>query len=134
LGNVEGVDGIKTGYTEASGYNLLSSVHRSDRYIVAVVLGETSNSARDARMRALIEENIRLASAQRMPAISAGATALGQADAKINGAAPAAVKPAPGLARTSTAPALAGTSVAPPRAGTAPALAGTSRIIDNFEQ
>src|SRR6202045_3317486 len=41
LGRVEGVDGIKTGYTEASGYNLASSVHRSDKHIVAVVLGET---------------------------------------------------------------------------------------------
>ncbi|HEY6258770.1 MAG TPA: D-alanyl-D-alanine carboxypeptidase family protein [Xanthobacteraceae bacterium] len=65
LGHVEGVDGIKTGYTEASGYNLVSSVHRSDRYLVAVVLGERSNSARDERMRGLIEECIRQASTQR---------------------------------------------------------------------
>jgi len=58
LGNVTGVDGIKTGYTEASGYNLTSSVRRDDKHIVAVVLGGTSNAARDARMRQLIEENI----------------------------------------------------------------------------
>ena len=43
LGNVQGVDGIKTGYTEASGYNLTSSVRRDQRHIVAVVLGGTSN-------------------------------------------------------------------------------------------
>jgi D-alanyl-D-alanine carboxypeptidase len=65
LGRVEGVDGIKTGYTDASGYNLVSSVHRNDKYIVAVVLGETSNSAREARMRGLIEECMRQASSQR---------------------------------------------------------------------
>jgi D-alanyl-D-alanine carboxypeptidase len=65
LGRVEGVDGIKTGYTDASGYNLVSSVHRDDKSIVAVVLGETSNSAREARMRGLIEEGMRQASAQR---------------------------------------------------------------------
>jgi D-alanyl-D-alanine carboxypeptidase len=58
LGNVKGVDGIKTGYTEASGYNLTSSVRRDDKHIVAVVLGGTSNAARDARMRQLIEEHI----------------------------------------------------------------------------
>ena len=44
LGQVKGVDGIKTGYTEASGYNLVSSVRRDERHIVAVVLGGTSNA------------------------------------------------------------------------------------------
>jgi len=65
LGQVRGVDGIKTGYTEASGYNLVSSVHRDEKHIVAVVLGGTSNEARDARMRQLIEDHISLASTQR---------------------------------------------------------------------
>jgi D-alanyl-D-alanine carboxypeptidase len=65
LGQVKGVDGIKTGYTEASGYNLVTSVRRDERHIVAVVLGGTSNAARDARMRQLIEEYISFASSQR---------------------------------------------------------------------
>src|SRR5271155_3164855 len=39
LGVVGGVDGIKTGYTRASGFNLVTSVHRDGRFIVAVVLG-----------------------------------------------------------------------------------------------
>src|SRR6478672_5422599 len=65
LGQVKGVDGIKTGYTEASGYNLVSSVRRNEKHIVGVVLGGTSNAARDARMRQLIEDNISLASTQR---------------------------------------------------------------------
>ena len=39
LGRVEGVDGIKTGYTRASGFNLVTSVHRGNRYVVAVVSG-----------------------------------------------------------------------------------------------
>jgi D-alanyl-D-alanine carboxypeptidase len=55
----------ETGYTEASGYNLVSSVRRDEKHIVAVVLGGTSNAARDARMRQLIEDNISLASTQR---------------------------------------------------------------------
>ncbi len=58
LGTVKGVDGIKTGFTEASGYNLLSSVRRDEKHLVAVVLGGTSNAQRDTRMRQLLEEHI----------------------------------------------------------------------------
>jgi D-alanyl-D-alanine carboxypeptidase len=65
LGRVEGVDGIKTGYTEASGYNLVASVRRDDKHIVAVVLGGTSNAKRDARMRELIEQYIPVAATQK---------------------------------------------------------------------
>ena len=65
LGNVRGVDGIKTGYTEASGYNLVTSTRREGRHIVAVVLGGRSNTARDTRMRELIEEHIARASTGR---------------------------------------------------------------------
>jgi D-alanyl-D-alanine carboxypeptidase len=65
LGQVKGVDGIKTGYTEASGYNLMSSVRRDGKHLIAVVLGGTSNATRDARMRQLLEDNIALASARR---------------------------------------------------------------------
>ena len=61
LGQVEGVDGVKTGYTEASGYNLVASVRRKERHIVAVVLGGTSRVKRDARMRELITRYIPLA-------------------------------------------------------------------------
>ncbi len=62
LGSVGGVDGIKTGYTHASGFNLVTSVHRDGRYIVAVVLGGRSSSERDAHMRELINEHIKEAS------------------------------------------------------------------------
>ena len=61
LGQLEGVDGVKTGYTEASGYNLVASVHRKDKHLVAVVLGGTSNGMRNARMRELITRYIPLA-------------------------------------------------------------------------
>jgi D-alanyl-D-alanine carboxypeptidase len=71
LGVVGGVDGIKTGYTHASGFNLVTSVHREGRYIVAVVLGGRSAGERDAHMRELINRHIREASLQRTaPAIA----------------------------------------------------------------
>jgi D-alanyl-D-alanine carboxypeptidase len=73
LGQVRGVDGIKTGYTEASGYNLVSSVRRDEKHIVAVVLGGTSNAVRDERMRQLIEDHIFEASTQRTAPIIAEA-------------------------------------------------------------
>jgi len=65
LGKVEGVDGIKTGYINASGFNLVTSVHRGNRYLVAVVMGGSSGGSRDARMRELISEKITLASTKR---------------------------------------------------------------------
>jgi D-alanyl-D-alanine carboxypeptidase len=73
LGQVEGLDGIKTGYTKASGFNLVTSVRRDSRHIVSVVLGGASAGARDARMRSLIEECIVVATPQK------GATATAHA-------------------------------------------------------
>jgi len=54
--SMDGVDGIKTGYTRASGFNLVTSLKRNDRFIVAVVLGGRSSRARDARMRELLAD------------------------------------------------------------------------------
>ncbi len=58
LGRIKGVDGIKTGYTRASGFNLVSSVTDGNRRLVAVVMGGTSARARDNRMADLINANI----------------------------------------------------------------------------
>jgi len=59
LGSIEGVDGIKTGFTRASGFNLVTSVHHDGRYIVAVVMGGRSSLERDAHMRELISAQIK---------------------------------------------------------------------------
>jgi D-alanyl-D-alanine carboxypeptidase len=65
LGNVEGVDGIKTGYTRASGFNLVSSMRRGNRHLVGVVLGGRSGGSRDAIMRNLLAENVEKAATTR---------------------------------------------------------------------
>jgi D-alanyl-D-alanine carboxypeptidase len=71
LGVVGGVDGIKTGYTRASGFNLVTSLHRDGRYIVAVVLGGHSASQRDAHMRELINAHLKEAALRRTaPAVA----------------------------------------------------------------
>jgi len=65
LGTVEGVDGIKTGYTRASGFNLVTSMRRGNRHLVGVVLGGRSGGSRDAIMRGLLAENLEKASTKR---------------------------------------------------------------------
>ena len=62
LGRVDGVDGIKTGYTRASGFNLLTSVHRDGRSLIAVVMGGRSAAGRDRIMENLIADHIAEAS------------------------------------------------------------------------
>jgi D-alanyl-D-alanine carboxypeptidase len=65
LGNVEGVDGIKTGYTRSSGFNLVTSMRRGNRHLVGVVLGGRSGGSRDAIMRNLLAENLEKAASKR---------------------------------------------------------------------
>jgi len=65
LGAVDGVDGIKTGYIRDSGFNIVTSIRRANRHLVAVVFGGRSADARDARVRSLIENNINIASIKR---------------------------------------------------------------------
>jgi D-alanyl-D-alanine carboxypeptidase len=88
LGRVAGVDGIKTGYTQASGFNLVTSVRRAGRHIVAVVLGGNSGSERDAQMRGLIERHILEASLKRpdVKVASTAETAVPRADTPIQSA------------------------------------------------
>ncbi len=65
LGKVEGVDGIKTGYTRASGFNLVTSMKRGNRYVVGVVMGGRSGGSRDAIMRNLLAEHLDEAATRR---------------------------------------------------------------------
>jgi D-alanyl-D-alanine carboxypeptidase len=62
LGKVNGVDGLKTGFIRASGFNIATSAERSGRRLVGVVLGGTSPSLRDQHMADLLDEGFVLAS------------------------------------------------------------------------
>lgn len=55
LGRVKGVDGIKTGYISASGFNLVTTVNTGGRSIVVVVFGGRTGASRDAEVKRLIE-------------------------------------------------------------------------------
>ena len=118
LGQVEGVDGIKTGYVNASGFNIVTSVNRAGRHIVAVVFGGRTARARDARVVSLIESNINIASAKRtIPPVAEGV--------EVAEAAPVSRE------KEQTAVALRGAAAATPAAPAAPespALGSTDPI------
>ncbi len=56
LGVYKGMDGIKTGYIRASGYNLAASVRRDEHHIIAVVLGGKTARRRDRQMKRLLDK------------------------------------------------------------------------------
>ncbi|MFB0692108.1 serine hydrolase [Agrobacterium pusense] len=58
----QGMDGIKTGYTNASGFNLVSAVNHNGRRVVGVVLGGKTARSRDAQMAALLDNAVPQAS------------------------------------------------------------------------
>ena len=51
----EGYDGLKTGYTNASGYNLAASAVRDGRRIITIVLGGRTTASRNAHVAALMD-------------------------------------------------------------------------------
>ena len=65
-----GMDGMKTGYINASGFNLIASAVRKDRRIIGVVFGGRSSKTRNAHMKTLLDngfnkaKNIRVAKAK----------------------------------------------------------------------
>ena len=56
VGRFSGTDGIKTGYTNASGYNLVTSTRRGDKRLVGVVLGGRTTAARNTYMMVMLEK------------------------------------------------------------------------------
>jgi D-alanyl-D-alanine carboxypeptidase len=67
----KGTDGIKTGYTRASGFNLTASVHRGDKHLIGVVLGGRTSAQRDAAMRSLLDRHWAEASSGKSSALIA---------------------------------------------------------------
>jgi D-alanyl-D-alanine carboxypeptidase len=78
LGSVTGVDGLKTGYTRASGFNLASSAERNGQRVIVVVMGGSSAAARDSQVAYLLEAAFeRLNSRGRGPSAAPIATYVG---------------------------------------------------------
>ena len=63
LNSFQGIDGVKTGYTQKSGFNLVSSVHRGDKHLIGAVFGGASAATRNGEMRILLTRALTKASA-----------------------------------------------------------------------
>jgi len=102
IGNYEGADGIKTGYTEASGFNLVSSVVRGDTHVIGVVMGGRSAHMRDREMVRLLDDTF--TQIEQNPRLVARANVPWQTIAQNSSAAPvvASLAPAPALPPGST--------------------------------
>lgn len=108
LGRVEGVDGIKTGFVNASGFNVLTNVKTENRHVVAVVLGGRSAASRDNKMAALIQDNL--------PQAYAGLRTVPLVTENGSGARPVVVadaSPAPSVPANATAETIAAAEPAP---------------------
>jgi D-alanyl-D-alanine carboxypeptidase len=115
LTTYEGMDGIKTGYINASGFNLVANVKRGDKHVIGVVFGGPSPRARNETMRNLL--NLAL--------VKGSSTKTRQIVARVARPPDPQTAPAPvpvprGVAR---APAIAARSAIPPPAAPAPSPA-----------
>lgn len=54
LKTFSGIDGIKTGYTRASGFNLVTSWRRGNQHLIGVVFGGKTAAERNTEMRVLL--------------------------------------------------------------------------------
>lgn len=108
-----GTDGIKTGYTRASGFNLTASVQRGDKHLVGVVLGGRTGATRDAALRSLFDQHwAKATSGKPKPTTSFIASLLGPAIPPMPSRKPAFAlasatpSPAPAPARVMPVPAI----------------------------
>ncbi len=129
-----GADGFKTGYTNASGHNLVTSAMRDNVRLIGVVLGAGSNVERNIRMATLLDQGFtemnvpvlmaRRTAPSRMPSIIGTAQAAELPRARLAAAAPPAPPPPAPAARAATHWAIqVGTYPSARDAGAAAALA-----------
>jgi D-alanyl-D-alanine carboxypeptidase len=99
LFNYEGTEGMKTGYTRASGFNLVASVRRGKKHVMGVVFGGATAATRNATMRTYLNMALLKASGEktRQPAAAAPV-----AQAKAAPPPPKIVAPAPQPAQRPT--------------------------------
>ncbi len=94
-----GMEGMKTGFTSASGFNLLATARRGDKRLLAVVLGGSSAGARNASMRTILDNSwgkaMTLAAARKTGLLARGAKPAAEPARRVAEAAPPSQKPKP---------------------------------------
>lgn len=148
LGSYEGADGLKTGYTVASGFNLVMSAVHDNRRLIGVVMGGQSASSRDRQMAELMDRGF--ASAQSMgvspwPSLRKPPSARYNAAQFVSGAAIAEVPRPVGVAKAeppsppaaapqAAATRVAGPAVPPPSEPENPALGSWVIQVGSFAE
>jgi D-alanyl-D-alanine carboxypeptidase len=121
LFHYQGTDGLKTGYTRASGFNLVASVRRGKKHVIGAVFGGASAATRNAAMRTFLNMGLVKASNEktRQPAATLVAEAPRSAPNRRIGAVPKPER----IARPPARPVAAAAPPPAPRAPSPPAAA-----------
>jgi D-alanyl-D-alanine carboxypeptidase len=124
LFSYEGMEGMKTGFTSASGFNLIATARRADKRLLAVVLGGSSAGARNAAMRGILD--------------NAWPKAITQMAARKVGVLTAAAKPKPAgepaASKPITAPAAIQQAAAPVPASAAQAVSRVPALLSPLKR
>lgn len=115
----EGTDGIKTGYTRASGFNLVASVRRGKKHVIGAVFGGASAASRNTAMRTFLNMGLVKASTEVTRRPASALIAKAPAPEKRTAQAPKPEHVTRPAAKVASAPPAA---KAPPPAEPAPAL------------
>jgi D-alanyl-D-alanine carboxypeptidase len=70
LGAYDGADGMKTGFTCASGYNMVASAERDGRRLIGIVLGSRNGGQRTTEMKRLLDVGFSGAAASKVDLVS----------------------------------------------------------------
>src|SRR5205823_8213248 len=109
----DGADGIKTGYVNASGFNLAASAVRDGRRLIGVIMGGRSWHSRDKQMASLLDQGFAV--------LAAGRPVQPQKEALVASAAPPAAPATVVAAAASASVATTAPVAAPSRPAAAPA-------------
>ncbi len=97
--NTQGVDGLKTGFIRASGFNVATSAKRGNRRVIAVVMGGHTAAARDQQMAQLLNRSFTRETATQVASntnnVSAAPVILQKVNASISASKPASLNKAP---------------------------------------
>lgn len=58
LKSFEGADGMKTGFTNAAGYNIVTSAERNGHRVIAVTMGHNTIRQRDTKVASLMKKGL----------------------------------------------------------------------------
>ncbi|MCZ4279408.1 D-alanyl-D-alanine carboxypeptidase [Kiloniella laminariae] len=107
LASYQGTDGIKTGYTNASGFNLVASVLRNDRRLIGVVFGGKTGRSRDRHMKDILDKSFKQVGVTRVAKLPAvpKPNPLRESDVAALAPPPVTPTPRPVLVNASTSPA-----------------------------